>query len=274
MNAVRSFQASEVVIATGLAVIIEATLAILLVTATNHTRIKPKDDVAQEPEPIEVKPVLDDVPLLKLGSKKKLHAKLPDMWVKKPPVRRYEAASAPSPKAEPVKEKIPETPLVKPSAQPPPPDAAIAKKVEEVTKTPPDAGRPKKVVESNLPTEGAEDGVKEGTETDPLKAFAVSQYRNKISAWFNQKFVKPTKEIPCEELKKLHASVTVNVSGDRAVSGYSVSKPSGNDIFDGRVKSTLDGIVSSGAELPPPPPNYADILGSTLAVGFHVASCE
>src|SRR5262252_8326142 len=121
-------------------------LAILLVTATNHTRIHAKEDVVAEPEPIEVKPVLDDAPLLKLGSKK-LRAKLPDMWMKKPPIKRYEAASAPSPKAEPVKEKIPDTPLVKPSAQPPPPDAAIAKKVDEIIKTP-DAGRPKKVAES------------------------------------------------------------------------------------------------------------------------------
>jgi len=272
VTTVRAFQASEVVIAAGLAVIIEATLAILLVTATNHTRIKPREETTAPPEPIEVKPVLDDVPLLKLGSKK-MRAKLPDMWVKKPPVKRYEAASAPSPKAEPVKEKIPQTPLAKPSAQPPPPDAAIARKVDEPLKTP-DAGRPKKVVESNLPTEGAEDGVKEGTETDPLKAFAVSQYRSKISAWFNARFKKPTDEITCDELKKLRASVTVNVSGERTVAGYSVSKPSGNELFDARVKSTLDGIVSSGAELPPPPPNYADILGSTLAVGFHVTSCE
>ena len=271
MNAVRSFQASEVVIAAGLAVIIEATLAILLVTATNHTRIKPKEDIAAEPEPIEVKPVLDDVPLLKLGSKK-VKAKLPDMWTKKPPVKRYEATSAPSPKAEAVKEKIPDTPLPKPSAEAPPPEAEIAKRVDEMIKTP-DAGHPKKV-EANLPTEGAEDGVKEGTETDPLKAFAVGQYRGKISAWFNARFKKPTDSIPCEELKKLRASVTVNVSGERTVTGYAISKPSGNEAFDSRVKSTLDGIVSSGAELPPPPPNYADILGSTLAVGFHVASCD
>jgi len=271
VNAVRSFQASEVVIATGLAVIIEATLAILLVTAQNHTRIKPKEDVVAEPEPIEVKPVLDELPVLKLGSKK-VRAKLPDMWMKKPPVKRFEATSAPSPKAEAVNEKIPDTPLPKPSAEPPPPEAELAKKVDEQIKQP-DAGKPKKV-EQNLPTEGAEDGVKDGTETDPLKAFAVGQYRGKISAWFNARFKKPTNEIPCDELKKLRASVTVNVSGERTVTGYSISRPSGNETFDARVKSTLDGIVSSGAELPPPPPNYADILGSTLAVGFHVANCD
>jgi hypothetical protein len=271
VTAVRSFLPSEVIVAAGAAVIIEALLAILVVTATNHARIRPREDAVAEPEPIAVKPVLDDVPLLKLGSKK-MRAKLPDMWMKKPPIKRYEAASAPSPKAEAIKEKIPETPLVKPNAEAPPPDAAIAKKVEEVTH-PPDAGRPKKVAEQNLPTEGAEDGVKEGTETDPLKAFAVSQYRSKISAWFNARFKKPT-EIPCEELKKLRASVSASVGGERTVTGYSISKPSGNETFDARVKSTLDGIVSSGIELPPPPPNYSDILGTSLAVSFHVFSCD
>jgi len=272
VTAVRSFLASEVIVAAGAAVIIEAALAILVVTATNHQKIHPREDASAESEPIEVKPVLDDVPLLKLGSKK-MRAKLPDMWMKKPPIKRYEAASAPSPKAEATKEKIPDTPLVKPNAEAPPPDAAIAKRVEEVTHTP-DAGRPKKVAEQNLPTEGAEDGVKEGTETDPLKAFAVSQYRSKISAWFNARFKKPTGEIPCEELKKLRASVSANIGGERTVTGYSISKPSGNAIFDGRVKATLDGIVGSGAELPPPPPNYSDILGTSLAVSFHVFSCD
>jgi hypothetical protein len=268
--AVRSFLASEVVIAAGLAVIIEATLAILMITAANNTKLLQKDNVAAEPEPIEVKPVMDDLPLLKLGSKK-VKAKLPDMWTKKPPIKRYEAASAPSPKAEAVKEKIPETPLVKPNKEAPPPDAAIAKKVDEVIKTP---DEPKKEETAQLPQEGSEDGVKEGTEADPLKAFAVGQYRSKISAWFNARFKKPTGEIPCDELKKLRASVTANVSGERTVSGYSLSKPSGNEIFDSRVKATLDGIVGSGAELPPPPPNYSDILGTSLAVSFHVSSCD
>jgi hypothetical protein len=90
VTAVRSFLASEVVVAAGAAVIIEAALAILVVTATNHQKIRPKEDVTAEPEPIEVKPVLDDVPLLKLGSKK-MRAKLPDMWMKRPPIKRYEA---------------------------------------------------------------------------------------------------------------------------------------------------------------------------------------
>jgi hypothetical protein len=271
VTSVRAFLPSELVVAAGLAVIIEAMLAILLVTAANHTKIRQKEEIVAEPEPIEVKPVLDDVPLLKLGSKK-MKAKLPDMWTKRPPPKRvYEAASAPSPKAVPSVEKIPETPLVKPNATAPPPDASIVKKVDPSEK-PPEKEEEKPAPQ--LAEEGSEQGVKEGTEKDPLKAFAVGQYRIKISSWFNARFKRPTAEIPCDELKKLRASVVANVSGERTVSGYSIVKSSGNEIFDSRVKSTLDGIVSSGAELPPPPPNYADILGSSISVGFFVPSCD
>ena len=268
MTALRSFLPSELVLAAGLAVIIEGSLFILLVTATNKAHITAKEDRADKPIPIEVKPVLDEMPpLLKLGSKK-MRAKLPDMWTKKPPIKRYEAASAPSPKAEATKEKIPETPVVKKDKEAPPPDAAIAKKVDEQPKT--DEPPPK---EQNLAEEGHEDGVKEGTETDPLKAFAVSQYKMKLSAWFNARFKKPT-EIPCDELKKLKASVSASVSGDRTVTGYTITRPSGNATFDERVKSTMDGIVASGAELPPPPPNYAEVLTSSISTGFFVHKCD
>lgn len=268
MTLARSFLPSEVVLAAGLAVIIESGIFILLVTASNKTHIVAKEDSPEEAMPIEVKPVLDELPLLKLGSKKR--AKLPDMWVKKPPIKRYEATSAPTPKAPEKVDKLPDTPLTKPSAEPPPPDAAIAKKVDkDIPKV--DAGPQKP---STLANEGSEDGVKEGTETDPLKAFAVSQYRMKISGWFNARFKKPCEQIPFEELKKLRAAVSANVSGARTVSGYSITKPSGNETFDARVRATLDGIVSSGAELPPPPPNYADILGTTLSVGFFVTKCD
>jgi hypothetical protein len=271
MTSVRSFLPSEIVLAVGLAVIVEGSLFILLATAKNDTFIRAAEDKPPEPVPIEVKPVLDELPpMLKLGSKK-MRAKLPDMWVKKPPiVKHYEAASAPSPKAEQTPDKIPDTPLVKKNQEAPPPDASIVKKVDEQPKI--DAGPPRKP--QVLAQEGSEDGVKEGTETDPLKAFAVSQYRIKIASWFNARFKRPTEEIPCEELKKLRASVSATVGGERTVTGYSLVKPSGNAIFDARVKSTLDGIVSGAAELPPPPPNYPDILGTTISVAFFVPSCD
>jgi outer membrane biosynthesis protein TonB len=269
MSVVRAFLPSEIVLAAGLAVIVEGGLFILLATASNKNSVHAVVEVDQEATPIEVKPVMDDVPLLKLGSKR-VKAKLPDMWVKKPPIVRQQAVAAPSPKAEATKDKIPDAPLPKPSAEPPPPDTELAKQVDPQAK-PDESAKPEP--EQNLPTEGAADGVKEGTETDPLKAFAVGQYRIKLSGWFNARF-KPGDQIPCDELKKLRASVTASVNGDRAVTGYSITKPSGNEIFDARVKATLDAIVSGGAELPPPPPNYEDVLGTSISVGFHVPSCK
>src|ERR1700744_942379 len=134
MSTFRSFQPNEGALAAGFAVIIECALAVLLATAANRTHIKDFEGQPPEAVPSEVKPVMDDAPLLKLGGKR-VRAKLPDMWTKKPPiVKRYEASSAPTPKAPEKPEKLPDTPLAKPNKEPPPPDASIAKKVEEQPK--------------------------------------------------------------------------------------------------------------------------------------------
>jgi hypothetical protein len=243
-----------------------AFFTLLIVAGQNTTHVQRKEPPPEPAKPMSVRPVLDELPLLKLGGKKR--AKLPDMWRKNPPVQRLEAASAPSPKASKSAEKLPESKLAKLDASAPPPDAEVAKQVDQVLlDAGPDAAP---VVEG----EGSPDGVKEGTETDPLKARAVSQYRAKILAWFNARFRQPTGEIACAELKKLGASVAVNVSGDRRVSGYSVTGASGNAIFDDRARTTMDRIV--GEELPPPPPLYPDILSTTISVRFsgREASCD
>ena len=266
MTRAGSFSPVEVIAAAAFGVTVEVALFLLLAFARNTAQIHAVEEPVVEETPIEVKPVLDETPLLKLGGKK-VKAKLPDMWVKKPPIKRYKAVSAPSPKAEPVVEKIPET-RPDPTATPPPPDAAVAKEVDETIPEPDE-----KVEEQNLAEEGASDGVKEGTEADPLKAMAVNLYRAKLSAWFNARFRPPT-DIPCDELKKLKASVSASVTGTRSVAGYSIVKPSGNEVFDAKVRQTMDSIISSGAELPPPPQNYPDILGSTISTGFIVPNCD
>ena len=240
---------------------IEAGLFALAVAAgASSGQIKPHEAPPPEPVPISVRPVLDDAPLLKLGGKVK--PMLPDMWRKQPPVQRFEEKSAPSEKAAKTPDAIPTSALAKPDAQAPPPDAEVAKQVDQVLlDAGPDAA-------PTVTGEGSADGVKEGTETDPLKAHAVSQYRAKIIGWFNSRFKSPGKEeIPCEELTKLRSSVAVNVGGDRSVAGFSVGRASGNAVFDARVQSTMQGTV--GAELPPPPPLYPDILGSSVSVSFQ-----
>lgn len=254
-----AFNSGEVALAFALGLAVEIGVFVLFVAAgTSGMHIKSKDPPPPEPIPMKVLPVLDDAPLLKLGGKK-VKPKLPDMWKKNPPVQRFEEKSAPSPLAEKTPEAIPTSPLALKDAEAPPPDAEVAKEVDQVLL---DAGPPD--AEPPVEGEGAADGVKEGTETDPLKARAVSGYRMKLIAWFNARFQQPT-EIPCEELKGLRASVSVSVGGDRTVTGYTAGS-SGNAAFDGRVKATLD--AAKGQELPPPPPLYPDILESQLSFAF------
>ncbi len=257
-----AFTPRDVMFAGAGTAVIEAGLFALAVAAgANRAHIVAHEAPPPEPIPISVTPVLDETPLLKLGGKK-VKSKLPDMWKKAPPVKRVEEKSAPSPKAAKTPDAIPTSPLAKPDAgPPPPPDAEVAKQVDQVLKEQPDAAAP------TATGEGAADGVKEGTEADPLKARAVSQYQAKLVAWFNARFKSPSKEeIPCEELTKLRSSFTANIGGDRTVAGFSTRKQSGNAVFDQRAQSTMQGAV--GAELPPPPPLYPDILGSSLPITF------
>jgi len=256
-----AFSPRDVMLAGAGTAVIEAGLFALAVAAgASSGHIKPHEEPPREAMPISVRPVLDDAPLLKLGGKVK--TKLPEMWKKPPPVQRFEEKSAPSAKAAKTPDAIPTSALAKPDAQAPPPDAEVAKQVDQVLlDAGPDAA-------ATVVGPGSPDGVKEGTETDPLKARAVSQYAAKIVAWFNARFKSPSSaEIPCEELTKLKASVTVNIGADRAVTGFSVRHPSGNALFDTRVDSTMQGTV--GAELPPPPPLYPDILSSSESITFR-----
>lgn len=264
---VSSFTEIEVLIAIGGALSLEFFFLVVLIAMANQGAVKTEVDTAPKPIPIQIKPVIDDLPLLKLGGKKKTRMKLPDMWQKNPPVKRYQAASAPSPHAEDNVKKIPDTPVATRDAEAPPPDAEVAKKVDDLQ---PDASVPRDAAEPKVEGEGSPDGVKEGTETDPLKARAVSQYRMKILGWFNARFTPPTEGAPCEELKKLRASVVATIGPDRTVTGFSIVRPSGNPVFDAKIQSTMDAL--RGQELPPPPPLYPDILNSSVNPTFSGAN--
>ncbi len=258
-----AFSSSEVALAIALALFVEfATFVLFAWAGQSGMHIKAKDAPPPEPVPMKVLPVLDDAPLLKLGGKK-MKPKLPDMWKKNPPVQRFEEKSAPSEKAEKTLEAIPTSPLALKDAEAPPPDAEVAKEVDQqLLDAGPDAEPP-------VEGEGVADGVKEGTETDPLKGRAVSQYKAKLIGWFNARFKQP--EMPCDELKALRSAVTVSVGGDRSVGGYTIRGASGNAVFDEQVRATLE--RAKGEELPPPPPLYPDILESQLSFSFQ-GSCR
>jgi hypothetical protein len=252
-----AFKAREVALAVVLAFLVEGLLLLFWIYAgagSAHVRaeaLEPPKEI-----PISVKPVMDELPLLKLGGKKK--AKLPDMWKKQAPVQRFEESSAPSAKADKSPAAIPSSKLAPLDASAPPPDAETAKEVDQVlTDAAPEAA-------PTVEGEGSADGVKEGTEADPLKARIVSQYKAKLGAWFNARFQPPRGEVPCEELIKLSANVIVSIGGERTIAGHSVVRPSGNAAFDARVRSTMERV--QGEQLPPPPPLYPDILNSSLPV--------
>jgi TonB C terminal len=249
------FKAREIALALLLAFLVEAGILLIWIYAgAGSAHVAVAELEAPKEIPIRVNPVVDETPLLKLGGKKK--AKLPDMWKKQAPVQRFEESSAPSAKAKNTPEAIPSSKLAPLDASAPPPDAEIAKQVDQtLTDAAPDAA-------PTVEGEGSPDGVKEGTEADPLKARAVSAYYGKLQGWFNARFRPPSEGAPCAELKKLGASVVVTVGGDRSVGGYTVVKPSGNPSFDANVRSMLDG--ARGEQLPPPPPLYPDILGQSL----------
>jgi len=264
---IRTFTQQELWLAFILAGSIECGFFALLVTAgANRARVRQIEAPAPSEIPIAVRPVLDDVPLLKLGGKK-MRPKLPELWRKNPPIQRFEATSAPSPHAPMTPDAIPSSPLARKDAgPPPPPDAAVAKQVDQVLL---DAGPPPK--ESQLAQgEGVQDGVKEGTETDPLKGRAISQYKQLVIAWFNAKWHPP--DLPCDIMKGLSVAGMPTWGPDRTVMAITPVRMSGNAVFDEAAKNTWASII--GQQIPPPPPLYSDITPNQFGAIIFTSSSK
>ncbi len=208
---------------------------------------------------IAVLPMIDDRPLLKLGSKKREKARLPDMWRKRAPraVKRYEERSAPSEKAVDEVKEIPESKLADLQHEAPPEDAEIVEKVDdEILEEETPAETPE------LNEEGEADGSEEGTETDFLKARTIDLYGRKLASWLSSRFRPDMSAIPCEVLKGLSARISVQVGSGRLITGTSVRSLSGNATFDAKAQAYLSSLP--GKQLPPPPPLYPDILPPTV----------
>jgi len=226
-------------------------------------------DERARPMSVAITPVVDDAPLLKLGTKKQ-PGKLPDRWIAPRAVERAVPAAFPSPKAAPTPHAIPTVATADAGQKPPMPEAQLVKQADLLMQLPEAGPAPVSTVE------GALDGVKEGTETDPLKAHAVDLYKSQLESWFMRRFDIRGK-IPFETLKTLRASVVVTIGAERTVTGFTITKPSGNATFDDQLRASLEAIVSSGAELPPPPQLYPDVLKSTQALNFRCtirSACE
>lgn len=212
---------------------------------------------------IAVKPIVD-APLPKLGVRNPVPNKLPDMW-KPPDPARVPPPPTPAPEVKKPLERD-DRQITKPSEKKetkerPQPETPQAKRVEDLAEK-----MRREAQEATAAEEGLEDGVKSGTEKDPLKARAVDSYRAKLINWFQQGFSPPIDELGCDELVKLTANVTARLNSDREVTGYSL-EPSGNELFDQRVRAAME--LHVGQTVPPPPPNYPDLLGSKVLTQFQ-----
>ncbi len=201
-------------------------------------------------------------PVLKLGSKTPT-SKLPTQWQRQRPVAaKSPPAPLPSPQAEKTPQAIPTRSV--PDASVAPVESVDAGRTAPDLMAPPDAGATSPVAS----TEGSEQGAVNGTEMDPLKARAADLYRAQIAQWFMSRFDIRGK-IPFDTLKTLHATATVEITDDRKVGSYRITRPSGDALFDGEVEATLSRAQSSGAELPAPPPMYPEMLGKTQSLRFQ-----
>ena len=261
----RSFQAHEIILAIGFSLLAQAGIFIALRSSPSH--LPAPEEPAHKAPPIAIKvnaafELGEDAPILKFGGTPD-KSRLPDREA--PPIQKARAEEKTFVSTEAGKEAkdIPaeEKALAKPEEKPPPPEAEITKQVD--TPVAPTAEAPK--TPANINEKGSQDGLKEGTETDPLKARAVDLYRARIISWFSRRFRVSGSGLSAGELKKYRVSATVELSEARGIVGYSIV-PSGNSAFDAAARSALE--AAKGQSLPPPPEDYPDVVQSRIHLTF------
>lgn len=251
----RLFPTGDWVLAAVIALSAQASFVVLLARGEAKPVMGDVGDENSKPVSVSIVPVPDDLPTLKLGGKP---SPLPDMWQKPKAATKAAGESAVSTKAD-----TEHAPTVKSDA-----GVSDASSIDPIAG---DASSDPAAAEA-----GSAAGSKTGTETDPLKAHAIDQYRAQLNAWFSARFNIRGK-VPWETLKTLKATVVVDITPDRKVGGYDVVKGSGNEAFDDQLYRDLAKVQVSGAVLPPPPENYPDILGTKQRLSFQCtvqASCE
>lgn len=278
-----TFTPRERLLAFAVAALVEATLLVGgFAFGGSNLRVHPEAAPDTE-KPMAVKPVLDDAPKLLLGGGKQLRPKLPDAWAKKPPrpLPPDDELSAPAPDAVKEPEAIPSSAVAKADAAPTPADAGPLEASVEPSDAAPLTSASAEPAPSAAPADSAvaapvgsgdPDGVKDGTETDPLKARALTQYRSRLIAWFNARFHRPDGQIPCAELQRLSAGGVAQISGDGTVTSVSLTRASNHSVFDAAARAALESAV--GQPLPPPPPLYPELMPKSVSTVFSGAGAK
>jgi hypothetical protein len=261
-HALSDYRAKDLGLSIGLGVVMLASAAMALRASAveGHAAIPEIDPGAALP--VRVTPVIDvDAPLLKLGGQRDTQ-KLPDRVVRPVARPRAEQRAYVSSKAGKAAQDAPapDVKMAPADAKPPPPETELAKQVDTPSVAPVEAPTP-----ANVDQPGHADGVKEGTEVNPLKARAVDLYRAKIAAWFSSRFRVSGSGLAKQDLLRYRVSASVSVGPDRTVSGFTVVG-SGNATFDAAAHTALES--ARGQALPPPPENYPDVAQNRISVTF------
>ncbi len=257
------YSSFEVLVASCVALSVPVWSALLLSMSAlgdhaNAPSIAPNDEIKMS-----VKPVVDmESPLLKLGGGKGKKIKLPSEWVKPPPQTEPNPDDAAGPakaqvstKAGKTEDDITDAGIDDdPDGEAIDPDAAVGDD--------PDAGNDgsggntgDEVPEGG----GTADGSPLGTETDPLKARAASQYHGRILGFLYQGWsCTPNSKRECR------ASVSVSLSGT-TITGVSF-KGCGDPSIDGPAQALANSKV--GQSIPPPPENYPELVPPSFNVSY------
>jgi len=102
------------------------------------------------------------------------------------------------------------------------------------------------------PAVGRPDGTENGAGTQAPKPRMTPGYAGQLAGWFGSRFNVRGLGLDPEELKKLSVGVSISVSPDRHITGFSLRGSSGNAAYDDEVRRTVAGIQASGVPLPEP----------------------
>lgn len=119
--------------------------------------------------------------------------------------------------------------------------------------------------ERRLP-EGDAEGVEGGTEREATEG---DRYAGILATFFRRGWTVPT-TMSRDEIRGLTAMAQVSIAGDLRITGFRISRPSGEPLFDQSVIDQLQRMVDANAVIPPPPEEVADqYLGRDRTFAFR-----
>lgn len=267
---IRGYRPSEIATAAFAALSVLVWSVVLLSLSALGKEAAAADIGVPDEIPIEVKPVLDlDSPLLKGKGGKKYKAKVPKEWAKTPPPRK---ATAEQP--EPGEAKTQVSTKAKDDAEAIPDDdneLVDGKTDDDDGNEAAGGGRSERGGGGGEPIsgtgEGGSPGDPNGTDNpdDPLKALALTNYRNIVIGFFRGGFACGP-DVPDDVRQSCTPTAVFSVAGDGTVTSVSFS-PCGNAAVDGPASASANG--KKGAQLPPAPEKYPEFLLSSWTVTYR-----